>query len=183
MDARDEKDVSKAMSHALRHDPDAYGLTLAADGWTGVDAVLTALRRRTRWHGLTLADVEHVVATNPKNRFELDGDRIRARYGHSVTERVELERRDPPAELFHGTTRDTAAIVLREGLRPMTRQYVHMSVDTATAQLVGSRKGSDVVILTVAAARAAAAGVPFYVGNDHTWLADTVPPEFLTPIT
>lgn len=180
MSRYDDRDVSKALSHALRHEPEHYDLVLDDNGWTSVDSVLAALRRVRRWPDLTAADIAHVVATNAKNRFEQSGDRIRARYGHSIPTRVELRRQDPPAELFHGTTRDTAELILTAGLLPMTRQYVHMSIDTETAQSVGARKGSDVVILTVAAASAAAAGVPFYIGNDATWLADSVPPEFIT---
>jgi RNA:NAD 2'-phosphotransferase (TPT1/KptA family) len=36
--------LSKAMSHALRHDPAAYGLTLDAGGWTPVAALVEGLR-------------------------------------------------------------------------------------------------------------------------------------------
>lgn len=180
MGTYDDRDVSKALSHALRHAPERYDLALDDNGWAPVEAVVEALRRVRRWPALTADDVAHVVATNSKNRFELSDGRVRARYGHSIPERIALERRRPPAELFHGTTRDTAELILTAGLLPMSRQYVHMSIDTETAQTVGARKGSDVVILTVAAARAADAGVAFYLGNDATWLADSVPPEFLT---
>jgi putative RNA 2'-phosphotransferase len=48
----------------------------------------------------------------------------------------------------------------------MGRQYVHLSVDTATAEQVTRRKSSWPVILTVDTARAAAAGTRFWRGNE-----------------
>lgn len=61
----------------------------------------------------------------------------------------------------------------------MKRQFVHLSVDVETAQMVGQRKDRWPVILRVRALAAQETAVPFYLGNDSTWLADYVPPEFL----
>jgi putative RNA 2'-phosphotransferase len=44
---------------------------------------------------------------------------------------------------------------------------------------VGRRKSRQPTLLTVAAAEAAAAGIHFYRGNELTWLADAVPPDFI----
>lgn len=72
--------------------------------------------------------------------------------------------------------------ILHEGLKPMKRQYVHFSVDTDTAKLVGGRKDSSPVILTIDAGRAAQEGIMFYHGNHNIWLADYIPPEFITDL-
>ncbi|MCD2190840.1 RNA 2'-phosphotransferase [Actinomycetospora soli] len=165
--------LSKRMSRALRHDPARIGVELDAEGWTAVDALVAAL-------GVTRAEVEDVVRNGTKQRYELDGDRIRARYGHSLPGRVELPVADPPSVLFHGTSPTTAGAVRREGLRPMGRQFVHLSSDEATARRVGARHGGTPVVLAVDAAAAAASGVVFRHGNDDTWLADAIGPEFLS---
>jgi len=70
-------------------------------------------------------------------------------------------------------------MIVSEGLKPMARQYVHLSVDEATAGAVGRRKGAAPVLLKVDAAAAHADGVVFYVGNEKVWLADTVPARFI----
>jgi putative RNA 2'-phosphotransferase len=168
--------LSKRMSKALRHDPARLGIALDDEGWTPLDALLRGLS--TPEGPVTRADVEDVVAHGSKQRYELDGDRIRARYGHSVG-RVELPVADPPAVLFHGTAPATAEAIAREGLRPMGRAFVHLSADPDTARRVGARHGGHPVVLTVAAAEAAAAGVVFRHGNEDTWLADAVPPAFI----
>jgi putative RNA 2'-phosphotransferase len=69
--------------------------------------------------------------------------------------------------------------IRKEGLRPMGRQYVHLSSDEETAVSVGKRKTNTPVILRVRAGRASQDGVAFYIGNEKVWLADRVPPEYL----
>ena len=57
---------------------------------------------------------------------------------------------------------------------------MHLSVDRETAHAVGRRKSRTPVILRIDAAAAGNAGVVFYAGNDKGWLADRIPPEFVS---
>lgn len=159
------------MSRALRHDPARVGLELDDEGWTSLDALCRAL-------GVSPADVEDVVAHGSKQRYELAGGRVRARYGHSLPGHVALPAADPPDELFHGTSSRTVDAILRDGLRPGARQYVHLSPSVATAREVGARHGRPVV-LAVDARAAVADGVVFRRGNDDTWLTDELDPRYL----
>ncbi len=164
------------MSRALRHDPARVGLELDAAGWVAVDALVHGLN--APGNPVTRTDVEDVVRHGSKQRFELDGDLIRARYGHSTEGRVELLVADPPAVLFHGTDREAAAAIAEEGLRPMGRQFVHLSPAEETARRVGARHGRPVVF-EVDARAAAGDGVVFRRANDDTWLADSLDARFL----
>lgn len=130
--------------------------------------------------GVGVADVEAAVALPGKRRYEIEAGRIRARYGHSVPERVEHPAAEPPAVLYHGTSAAVVGAILRDGLRPMGRQYVHLSADVPTARQVGSRRRGAVAVLVVAAARAHADGVAFYDAGRGVWLADAVPAAYLT---
>lgn len=172
--------LSKLLALVLRHRPELYGLELDDEGWTSLDLLVNALQRDGRWSGVTEVDVRRVVEEGSKQRYEVQGGRIRARYGHSLPGRVRAERADPPEALFHGTSPDTAALVLREGLRPMRRQYVHLSADMTTARSVGRRKSRSPALLRVAAGAAAAAGVAFYEAGPGMWLAEEVAPEYLS---
>ena len=69
-----------------------------------------------------------MIASADKRRHEVVGDRIRALYGHSLPGKLRRETAKPPAMLFHGTSPEAAEKILREGLKPMRRQYVHLSV-------------------------------------------------------
>lgn len=176
-DARVVK-VSKFLALVLRHRPDRVGIVLDEGGWVDVDELLAACAARGRRY--SRAELDHVVATNNKKRFALsaDGRRIRASQGHSVPVELGLPPTAPPDVLYHGTAAATVAPILREGLKPMSRQDVHLSADVETAVRVGSRHGRPVV-LAVDAAGLAASGHEFRVSANGVWLTDAVPPERL----
>jgi putative RNA 2'-phosphotransferase len=173
--------LSKTVSHALRHAPWQYKLELDDAGWVPIVALLNALRdTRPEWRTLTTDDLSAVLAQSDKCRFEMAEGRIRALYGHSVPQRLAKTTAIPPATLYHGTSARALAAIRAEGLRPMGRQYVHLSMDPAMAQQVAGRKPGPSVILQIRAADAQKAGVVFYRGNDQVWLADAVPPGFIS---
>lgn len=174
--------ISKEVSYALRHRPDEYGLELDERGFVEIDDLLSALNAKGPDRGVTRADLERIIAESAKKRHQIAGDRIRAVYGHSTSKRIEAEPAEPPAVLYHGTSRAAAAQILAEGIEPMGRQYAHLSDDVETAMAVGARHDSKPELLKVDAAAAHAAGVSFYRGSNKVWLADRVPPEFVERI-
>lgn len=173
-------DVSRTVSHALRHEPWLYELELDEAGWVPVEALLAVLRaEKPAWVGMSEADLVQMMAEADKQRYEMRDGKFRALYGHSTPQKLLREPTAPPAILFHGTAPKTVAAIRKDGLRPMARQYVHLSVDVPTAQQVGRRKAKDPVILRIRASEAHGKGVPFYRGNDLVWLADLVAPAFI----
>ncbi|WP_441922134.1 RNA 2'-phosphotransferase [Paenibacillus sp. 2TAF8] len=62
----------------------------------------------------------------------------------------------------------------------MAKQYVHMSVDTNTASMVGKRKDSNPILLKIQVGNASHDGVKFYQGNNLVWLSDYVPPQYIS---
>jgi putative RNA 2'-phosphotransferase len=129
---------------------------------------------------VTETDIVAVVETlePDKRRFSIvDGD-IRANYGHSLAERIVHVAAEPPEILCHGTHENAVRSVLRDGLAPMKRQYVHLTGDRELAARVGARRGKP-VLLDVAAGDAHRDGVRFYRANEAFWLVDAVPPRYL----
>jgi putative RNA 2'-phosphotransferase len=170
--------VSKFLSLVLRHQPETVGLTLDEAGWVDVDDLIAACAVKGR--RFSRAELDHVVANNNKKRFAFsaDGRRIRASQGHSVAVELGLPPSPPPAVLYHGTASATVPVILREGLRPMSRQDVHLSAEKETAVRVGARHGRPVV-LEVDAAGLAAVGHEFRVSANGVWLTGAIPPERL----
>jgi putative RNA 2'-phosphotransferase len=117
-----------------------------------------------------------VVSRNNKQRFELKGDRIRARQGHSASLSVELglEPKAPPPVLFHGTASDFVTSILSKGIVRQSRQHVHLSDSYDTATDVGSRHG-DPVVLKIDAKRMHEDGFAFFLTDNGVWLTDHVP--------
>lgn len=170
--------ISKYLAKHLRHQPQRLGISLDTGGWVDVDVLLEACAGNG--FQLTRAELEHVVAANDKQRYAFDptGTRIRANQGHTVAVDLALPVATPPDVLYHGTTDRFRQQIESEGLRPMDRHDVHLSVDPETARRVGARRGKPVV-LTVDAAAMSAAGHTFRVSANGVWLVDAVPPEFL----
>jgi putative RNA 2'-phosphotransferase len=178
--ARDLIALSRAVSHALRHEPWLYELEIDHEGWTTTEALLAALRsQRAVWATLCEQDFADMIRLSSKQRYEMAGGRIRALYGHSLPGRLSKLATDPPTLLFHGTSPALEPPIRHRGLLPMRRQYVHLSSDRDTAREVGRRKSAKPIILVVRAADAWTGGIAFYAGNAKVWLADRVPPEFI----
>lgn len=178
-----DSDLSRAVSHALRHEPWLYELELDDEGWAPVDQLLAALNEKGGdWALVDRAALERMLASAAKRRHELDGDRVRALYGHSVPGRIRRREATPPEWLFHGTAPNTWVEIQAHGLLPMGRQFVHLSVDRDTAAAVGGRKSDQHILLKIDASAAALAGTTFYEGNEVVWLADRVPAPFVAPL-
>lgn len=176
----DSSSLSRAVSHALRHEPWLYELELDAEGWASVDEVVAALRsEKPEWAMLSADDFAQMIAAADKQRHEMRDGKIRALYGHSIPGKLRRTPGVPHDVLFHGTSPSFLLAIRASGLLPMARQYVHLSSDVDTAFAVGKRKSKTPTILRVQARLASDKGVQFYIGNEKVWLVDRVPPEFI----
>lgn len=173
--------LSKTVAHALRHEPWDYGLEPDSQGWVPVEELLDALRsKRDAWRHLTEEDLIEMIDSSDKKRYEISQGKIRAYYGHSLSEKIEKVAAVPPDILYHGTNAQALPVILKEGLKPMNRQYVHLSVDQETAHEVGSRRRkSEIVLLRIQALDAHRQGIMFYKGHEAIWLADFISPDFI----
>ena len=168
--------LSKFMSYVLRHDPQKFGLEPDSYGFVGVQDLLGVLGER---FGLVDAfDLERVVQDCPKRRFEIRDERIRARYGHSIDVTLDIPPCRPPELLFHGTSPAMKGSILKEGVKPIKRKYVHLSKTTEDALQVGHRKSKNPIVFTVKAREAHEQGIRFY-DMDLIVLTEEVPARFI----
>ena len=170
-------EISKLISLVLRHQPEALGLTMDAHGWVSTQELIEKLNSR---QAFDMAMLEEIVRTDSKQRYSFNADRtcIRANQGHSIPVDLELLPQEPPKTLYHGTATRFAASIEQEGLKPMQRQYVHLSADVRTAVAVGRRHGTPLVY-TVDAEAMRQAGYLFYRSENGVWLTAAVPPAYL----
>ena len=170
--------TSKLMSLLLRHRPELGGLTLDPEGWIDIDALLAALAAKGQ--GVSREQLDDLVASNAKQRFAFDGTgtRIRAVQGHSVAVDLGYAETVPPDQLYHGTVARFLASIRSQGLRAGARNHVHLSGDTATAVIVGGRRGKA-VILTIDTASMHGDGHRFYLADNGVWLTAAVPVDYI----
>src|SRR5262245_8485662 len=170
--------ISKFLSYILRHRPDEIGIALDPNGWVPIADLLASLSAQGRT--ITRAELDEVVATNPKRRFAIseDGLRIRASQGHSIEIDLGYEPAVPPELLFHGTATRLLELIRRQGLVKGARHHVHLSADESTARAVGERHGQSVVLMVRSGAMARD-GLVFYISANGVWLADAVPYKYI----
>jgi putative RNA 2'-phosphotransferase len=170
---------SKFLSLVLRHQPETAHIQLDAAGWTPVNELLQGCARANR--PMTREELEHIVTTNAKKRFEFSarGTHIRASQGHSVEVDLQYEAKSPPVVLYHGTATRFLDAIREKGLLKMNRHQVHLSAETRITQEVGARHGKP-ALLTIDAAAMQQNGHVFYQSTNGVWLVDHVPPAFIT---
>src|SRR6185312_2848664 len=111
-----------------------------------------------------------------------DGKRIRAAQGHSAKGVDDtFEEKEPPSLLYHGTSVKAEYFIQDEGLKPMTRNHVHLSADIETAVSVGKRHGKPVVF-TVRAKVMHEDGNKFFLSENGVWLTKEVPIQYMSKI-
>lgn len=182
--------MSSRMCGVLRHEPEAIGVTMDKQAWVSAEEFIEKFNKVYGGkYYLNLPVLMELVRTDNKQRYGLkwEGDvlMLRCRQGHSIPwlemdYRVEI----PPEILYHGTVSAYLPSILKEGLKPMSRQKVHLSADVSTARSVagrGKRKELGMpVILQLETGQMAKDGVVFYLSDNDVWLTDYVDPKYLS---
>ena len=134
--------LSIFISLVLRHKPEAAKITFDEHGWANVEELLNGINNTGRMINREI--LEEIVVTDNKQRYSFNQDKtlLRADQGHSVHVDVELKEQEPPEFLYHGTATKFHDSIMSEGLKPMSRLYVHLSRDIDTALKVGKRHGN-----------------------------------------
>ncbi len=171
--------ISKLLSFILRHHPERLGLKLDAYGRVDLNTLIQRFNAHYQVH-LDRQVLAAIMRQSDKRRFALEGNKIRAVYGHSVPVLPLMPASKPPTWLYHGTSHQAAIMIESEGLRPMNRDFVHLSSDLDMAKQVGSRHDAHPVIFRIDALAAFTAGALFYPTGSRVWLTGKILPKFLT---
>lgn len=160
---------SKHLAYMLRHSdlPDNKG-------WVETSILLRNL-------GLSLQDLQQIVDFDNKCRFEFSDDKssVRALFGHSINVDLGLVSAMPPAILYHGTAEKYLNEIMKGGIKPRKRKFVHLSETIVMARQVGTRHGSPVV-LSVDIEAMISAGFKFYKAQNGIWLSGTIDRKYIT---
>ena len=169
--------ISRFLSYLLRHRPKDYPLVFDPQGFTDWQDIIDIVQER--YYDATEEQIRAVVADAQKKRFELRHDKVRATYGHSFPVDLGMAAAEPPALLFYGAARDLAQSLLRNGLKPRDRQYVHLSISAEEAEAVARRHDPAPAVIVVDAQAAHGEGTLFYESGP-IFLAEYIPAKFLS---
>lgn len=170
--------ASKKLSFLLRHCKEPLYIDLNG-GWAFVDEIIDVLR--VKYPDINREILDKIVDSDEKMRYSYDqtGRKIRANQGHSIPGViVQMEQPEPPEFLYHGTATRFLDSIMKEGLKPMSRQWVHISPDEQTAVKVGQRHGNPVV-LRIYARKFVQDGHKLYLSSNGVWQAKSVPVKYL----
>lgn len=176
-----DKRLSIFISLILRHKPDVIGITLDEYGWANVKELIDGINGSGRTINMEM--LEEIVRTDNKGRYSFNESKelIRANQGHSVDVNVELKETKPPDILYHGTATKFLDNIKHQGVRSMSRLYIHLSKDLDTAVSVGRRHGKCAV-LVVDAKRMFDDGVKFYLSENSVWLTKYIDWKYIKDV-
>jgi RNA:NAD 2'-phosphotransferase (TPT1/KptA family) len=179
--------ISKAIVQKLRHEKK---IIMQKDGFVDIDNLKTFLSDFVK-SNFTIENIKKSYLKQKesgkqsgKQRWELkqecDKYYVRVFQGHSksVGENIEefqefQELLSDPFTVYHGTMNKCVHTILEKGLKPMSRQHVHMA-----SELSGVRQNSE-VILQIDMENAMKNGVKFYRALNGVILSKDIPSEFI----
>jgi len=175
----------KYLSYLLRHHPEDLDLNMDKAGWVSVNELIQKYNQRKK-NKIDFDIVSQVVKDDNKQRFALEERNhnlyIRANQGHSIKDLdMGYIPVTPPDILYHGTGAKYIDSIMKTGLIPKSRQYVHLSPTIETAKTVGERHGT-VRVLEVNSKQMHEDGILFYCSENGVWLTDFVDTKYLKTI-
>jgi len=178
----DELDrLGRIIAGVLRHFPERFNLNMDDNGYVDLIALIDAIRkRRPQFHWLRQHHLYAIADTDPKGRYQVDDDYIRATYGHSLDIDPDFPTDDIPDFLFYPTTQEEANILLETGLKPSDRKKVHLSKTSRDAYIAGRHRVDDPIILEVDAKSAIESGIVIKHAGITVYLARDVPETFVS---
>lgn len=173
----------KLLSLILRHKPEIVGLNLETNGYVETSLLLQNLKKYKNIV-LTLKNLEEIVFSNDKKRFEFNFDhtKIRASQGHSIeTPNLQNDWEEilQPIQLFHGTSKRLLGTILSEGLSKMTRTHVHLTNSAEIALKTAKRHSSDIVVLELKTKEFLEVGNKIWKSQNDVYLTNFVEGKFL----
>ena len=163
--------ITRSLAFMLRHQPEQFDLELDKYGYADLEEVVRALNEKVG-EPVEIADVEEAVESSGP-RYEVDGDKIRALYGHSITVDPGSTSK-PPEILYVAIPEGDLERAQRFGLRGGRRRFLHLALSQDQAADSGRRMARDYTVLSIQALDAWEEGVNFY-DRKSLWLAEEVP--------
>ena len=95
-----------------------------------------------------------------------------------IPEEVDLDEKEPPRYLYHGTSNKNYSSISINWLIPKSQQHVHLTEDIEAAVEFGERRGTPTVFV-IRSGDMYKEGYKFYQAKDGVWLTEHVPFEYM----
>jgi len=170
--------LGRTMAGILRHG--RFDLEMDEQGFVDVREMVAEIQNSNkRMHWLRPHHIIALVQTDPKGRYQVSGDAVRATYGHTIELELNHPTEDVPLVLFYPTTVEEADIILEVGLLPSDRSMVHLSLTYTDAYSAGSVRTENPVILAIDTVSCCDEGYEVGKAGKTVFLCKQVPPQCL----
>ena len=168
--------LGRTMAGILRHG--RFELEMDDQGFVDLRDMIAAIQDSNRkMHWLRPHHVIALIETDPKGRYQVSGDMIRATYGHTIPLDLNLPTDDVPEVLFYPTTEEEVDIILETGLMPTDRTMVHLSKTYDDAYNAGSVRVENPIILAIDTILCSDEGFEIGKAGKTVFLCKQVPPQ------
>lgn len=178
---QDELDkLGRMMAGILRHFPEKFKLEMDEKGWVDLISLINSIRRKqSTFHWLRQHHIQAVVDTDSKQRYQIEDNKIRATYGHSLNVEPDLPTDEIPPLLYYPTTEEEAELHVETGLKPSDRKKVHLSLTIEDAIIAGQVRVDDPIILEINAQGAIDSGAVIQKAGKTVFTTKEIESEFL----
>ena len=183
MSSYELESLGRIMAGVLRHFPERFNLEMDEEGFVDVYKLVSAIKRkrgdRMRW--LRPTHIIGLAETDPKGRYQVENNHVRATYGHSLQLSMSLPTDNIPERLYYPTTPEEQDEMMKNGLTPVDRTMVHLSKTWDDAYEAGShREGPDPVILRIDAEEAQNNGIIIQRAGKTVFTVEEIPGDFIS---
>jgi len=176
---RELRQLVRTLCRLLRHEVEQTSLKRDERGFVSLDELVLVTQQFGHCRPILTRDELEEFFRQQSDRFEIEQDQVRARYGHSLDRYTPGSAKTPPPRLYHATSQRLLRPIQGEGLRPMGRRLVHLTSDVDYARSISMGGDGDPLILRVDAEGAYRQGARFWQANRHVWLTEGIAPELL----
>lgn len=176
--------IARRLALVLRHAPEKFDLEMDINGWVDVKDIVRQFKKQggKRNHWLRPHHLSAIVETDPKGRYDIRGNTIRATYGHTVEIEIDLPTDNIPDALYYPCDPVETENLLEVGISPSGRSHVHLSASIKTAAEAGHVHFPLPTILEVDTAQMIAAGETIWHAGITVYLTDNTPAKYLSVI-
>lgn len=131
--------MARRLALVLRHAPEKFDLEMDINGWIDVKDIVRQFKgsNERRYHWLRPHHIRAISETDPKGRYEVRGNVIRATYAHTVEIELDLPTDNIPDALYYPCSPDEYENLIEVGISPSGRAHVHLSANIRSAAEAG----------------------------------------------
>jgi putative RNA 2'-phosphotransferase len=180
MSDRESNSLGRMLALVLRHAPEKFGVEMDLNGWVNSRELSESIQKQRRhFHWLRGWHFEAIANADTKGRYQVEGEMIRATYGHSIELELDLPTDNIPEALYWPCETEAVDTHLELGITAGDRNHVHLSKTIANAMEAGHVRISRPAILEVDTTRAIADGQIIWRAGTTVFLCEEMPADYL----